>query len=74
LEKIMATRITVTLTDEQAIALIKLAAAASMTAENRLLLALDFAIIDADLLPVQGLDDLLRDIEENPPKNPVRAS
>lgn len=65
----MATKITLTLTDDQAIALIKLAAAASMTAEDRLLSLLDFAIIDADLLPIVSLDELLKELSESGEKH-----
>lgn len=64
----MANTLTVELTDQQVIALIKLAASASMSVEEQLLLLLDLATIDADLLPVYSLDEFLKDLPEPSPR------
>lgn len=68
----MGATITITLSDERAIGLIRLAAAASMSLENQVLCLIDIAMIDHDLLPTLSLEEILRDIEENPPKSPGR--
>lgn len=68
----MGASVTIALSDDQAIGLIRLAATSSMTLENQVLCLIEFALIDHNLLPTHSLEEVLRDIEENPPQNPIR--
>ena len=60
----MGMKITLTLSDDQAIGLIRLAAAASTTIENQVLELIEVACFDADVMPALSLEEFLRDIAE----------
>lgn len=69
----MATRITISLDDDQAIALIRLAAAASTTTETLLLRLLDQAIFEEEL-PVLTVEEYLDGLSEELPRSGLDSS
>jgi len=68
----MGTRITIPLSDDQAIGLIRLAAAASTTTENLLLRLLDQAIFDEEL-PVLTIEEYLDGLSEKLPQSQPKS-
>lgn len=60
----MGTRLTLDLSDDQVMGLIRLVAGTSMTIEDRVRCILDVALYEADVMPTIALEDILKDISE----------
>jgi hypothetical protein len=58
----MGTKLTINLSDEQCMGLIRLAALRSSTVEGQLLYMIDMALNDPELLPEMSLDEFRSDL------------
>jgi len=67
----MGTKLTLDLSDDQVLGLIRLVAGTSMTIEDRIKCIIEVALYEADVMPTIDFEDILKDISE--PKGKLRA-